>query len=273
MSFISQDDDGATQRGPQARPSNEHEEAADAAGSAARNADPDQGGTEPGSPENPLEISDPRALRALAHPGRLAILQHLVLAGPATATECAEVAGLSPSACSYHLRALARYGFVDEDPSGGQDRRHRPWRARVVAITVGSDPNRPEPVRAARRVLADSLRARSDEVRAEYESRESQYPAEWQRAAGTSQDVLHVTPDELEAAIAKVQQVLSEYRRLRPEDRPPDARRVHVMLDFTPWFAPLNPPNRPLGQPPEEPVHEFANDRKIGAGAPAREHL
>ncbi len=31
------------------------------------------------------------------------------------ATECAQVAGLSPSACSYHLRTLARYGFVEED--------------------------------------------------------------------------------------------------------------------------------------------------------------
>ena len=195
-------------------------------------------GAEPGTPENPLEITDPRALRALAHPARLAILQHLVLDGPATATECADVAGLSPSACSYHLRALARYGFVGEDPSGGQDRRHRPWRARVVAISVGSDPNRPQAFRTATRLLEQSLRARFDEMRSEYLSREFAYPGDWQRAAGSSQDVLHVTPAELEAATAKVQQVLSEYRRLLPEDRPPGARRVHVMLDFTPWFAP-----------------------------------
>ena len=203
----------------------------------AKSAEPDPN-AEPGSPENPLEISDPRALRALAHPARLSILQHLVLDGPATATECAEVAGLSPSACSYHLRALARYGFVDEDPSGGHDRRHRPWRARVVAITVGSDPGRPEAVKTASRLLVESVRARFDEVRAEYLDREHEYPGEWQRAAGSSQDVLHVTPEELEAATAKVQQVLSEYRRLRPEERPPGARRVHVMLDFTPWFIP-----------------------------------
>ncbi|MDR2984686.1 MAG: helix-turn-helix domain-containing protein, partial [Nocardiopsaceae bacterium] len=263
MSFISQDDDAGGQPGIQAGATNERQSAAQAEPASADPAtDPAEGGAEPGSPENPLEISDPRALRALAHPGRLAILQHLVLDGPATATECAEVAGLSPSACSYHLRALARYGFVDEDPSGGQDRRHRPWRARVVAITVGSDPNRPAPVKSASRLLADSLRVRFDEVRAEYESRESQYSAGWQRAAGTGQDVLHVTPGELEAVIEKVHQVLSEYRRLRREDRPSGARRVHVMLDFTPWFAPENPPNRPLGQLPEESPHESPNDRK-----------
>ena len=199
---------------------------------------PDSGEAEPGSQEKPVEISDPRALRALAHPARLVILQHLVLDGPATATECAEVAGLSPSACSYHLRALARYGFVDEDPAGGSDGRHRPWRARVVTITVGSDPNRPEAVKAASRLLVESVRASFDEVRADYLDRESQFPRQWQRAAGSSQDVLHVTPDELDEATARVRQILSEYRRLRPENRPPGARRVHVMLDFTPWFTP-----------------------------------
>ena len=62
-------------------------------------------------------ISDPQALRALAHTGRYAILERLQSRGPATATECADVAGLSPSACSYHLRLLAKYGFVEEDTS------------------------------------------------------------------------------------------------------------------------------------------------------------
>ena len=198
------------------------------------------GGSDPGpeSTDSPLEISDPRALRALAHPARLSILQHLVLDGPATATECAEVAGLSPSACSYHLRALARYGFVHEDPDGGQDGRHRPWRARMVAITVGSDPNRPEAVRSASRLLIESVRASFDEVLANFLDHESAYPAAWQRAAGLNQDVLHVTPGELDEIAAKVQQVLGAYRRLRPEDRPPGARRVHVMLEYTPWFNP-----------------------------------
>ena len=65
-------------------------------------------GIEPGMPGNPVELTDPRMMRALAHQGRIAIWTHLALHGPATATECAEIAGLSPSACSYHLRTLAR---------------------------------------------------------------------------------------------------------------------------------------------------------------------
>jgi DNA-binding transcriptional ArsR family regulator len=201
-------------------------------------ASPIESEPEPGSEEKPVEISDPRALRALAHPARLAILQHLVLDGPATATECAEVADLSPSACSYHLRALARYGFVDEDPAGGDDRRHRPWRARYVSITVGSDANRPAAVRAASRLLVESVQAQFDRVQADYLDREASYPPDWQDAAGTSQDVLHVTPDELEEIRVSIHGILARNRRLNRQDQPPGARRVQVMVNFTPWFTP-----------------------------------
>ena len=204
----------------------------------AESADPDSGEPASGSQEKPVEISDPRALRALAHPARLAILQHLVLDGPATATECAEVAGLSPSACSYHLRALERYGFVDEDPAGGADRRHRPWRARYVAITVGTDSSRPQAVQDASRLLVERVQAEFDKVRADYSSHEADYPLDWQRAAGSTLDVLHVTPAELEEISGGIREILARSRRLRPQDRPPGARRVHVMVDFTPWFTP-----------------------------------
>jgi hypothetical protein len=84
----------------------------------------------------------------------------------------------------------------------------------------------------------ESLQARFDEVRADYLDREAEYPPEWQLAAGSSQDVLHVTPAELEQIRDKIHQILAKSRRLRREDQPPGARRVHVMLDFTPWFAP-----------------------------------
>jgi DNA-binding transcriptional ArsR family regulator len=80
------------------------------------------------TPKRDLKLTDPRLMRALAHPARIAIWQYLGLEGPATATECAEVVGMSPSACSYHLRALAGYGFAEEDPASAADGRQRPWR-------------------------------------------------------------------------------------------------------------------------------------------------
>lgn len=189
--------------------------------------------------DKPVEISDPRALRALAHPARLTILEHLIIEGPGTATECAEVAGLSPSACSYHLRALAKHGFVEEDPAGGADGRQRPWRARMVAIKISSHGDRA--VAAAGRILEDSVRDRHREVRASYLDHEHEYPPEWQNAAGSNEDVLHVTPAELAHIQEQFFTMLTQYRRLGGRPRPEGARRVLVMLDFTPWFPP-DPP-------------------------------
>jgi len=192
----------------------------------------------PGSAEIPLQIDDPRMLRALAHPARIAILQHLALDGPATATECADVAGLSPSACSYHLRALARYGFVEEDPASATDGRHRPWRARIISLSYGGGPEEPPAVRAAGRLLTESFQARFEEVRAEYFDRETDFSPEWRRAAGIGQNVLHVTADELETLRSQLRELLLGYLRLDPADRPPGARRVHAMFDLVPWFDP-----------------------------------
>jgi DNA-binding transcriptional ArsR family regulator len=183
-------------------------------------------------------ITDPRAMRALAHPARIAILQHLVTVGPATATECAETAGLSPSACSYHLRALARHGFVEEDSDSAADGRHRPWRARGVAFSFSDDPDQPEAVNAAARLLAESVQARVEEVRHEYLDRQADYPPEWRAAACQHNDVLHVTPDEMTEVQARLRAVLSDYRRLDAADQPPGSRRVHAIFDLTPWFRP-----------------------------------
>ena len=67
--------------------------------------------------------------RALAHPARIAIVEHLNNTGAVvTATEAAALVDLSPSAISYHLRELAKYGLVEQAPSRG-DGRERVWRS------------------------------------------------------------------------------------------------------------------------------------------------
>jgi DNA-binding transcriptional ArsR family regulator len=191
----------------------------------------------PGTFENPLALKDPRKLRALAHPARIAILEHLAIEGPATATECAEVAGLSPSACSYHLRALARHGFVEEDLASAADGRQRPWRARVTAISFG-DPNEPSAVRAASRLLEETVRASIDEQRDRWVDRKTEYPLDWQDACGYNLDVLHVTADELRELRSELQELMARFRRLDRADRPEGARRVHALLELIPWFEP-----------------------------------
>jgi len=192
---------------------------------------------EPGLPGNPVKLTDPKMMRALAHQARIAIWTHLGLNGPATATECAEIAGLSPSACSYHLRTLARYGFVEEDPASAADGRERPWRARLLAFTMG-DPDEPAATQVARQLLAENMRASAEEVRARYVARQSEYPADWQAAAGEVFSVAHVTPQELNKLRADVMDVMAPYVRLDPAERPPGVLPVRVVLDLFPWFGP-----------------------------------
>src|SRR5580693_4404261 len=155
---------------------------------------------EPGMPGNPVKLTDPKMMRALAHPARIAIWTHIGLRGSVTATECAEVAGLSPSACSYHLRTLAKYGFIEEDRASAANGRERPWRARLLAFTLEDAPDSSP----ASRVLVENLRASSEEVRTRYLDRQSEYPADWQRASGETMSAAHVTPDELDELRTKV---------------------------------------------------------------------
>src|SRR3954454_11215348 len=83
--------------------------------------------------ETPLEpavqVTDVRALRALAHPLRNRLLGRLRLNGPATASQLGRTVGESSGSTSYRLRQLAGYGFVEEVEGQGTAR-ERWWRAR-----------------------------------------------------------------------------------------------------------------------------------------------
>lgn len=193
---------------------------------------------EPGTPGNPVVLSDPKMMRALAHQARIAIWSYLGLHGPATATQCAGIAGLSPSACSYHLRALARYGFVEEDRASAADGRQRPWRARLLAFSIEDGPGTPAVTQVASRLLVQSMRAAAEEGRAKYLARKAEYPAGWQAAPGETFSVAHVTPAELDQMRARVLEVMAPYIRLDPASRPAAARPVRIMLDMFPWFGP-----------------------------------
>src|ERR1700685_2468150 len=71
------------------------------------------------------EVTDPKTMRALTHPVRLALLEALALEGPLTATQAGELIGESPTTCSFHFRQLAKYGFVEEAGIGPAGQRQR----------------------------------------------------------------------------------------------------------------------------------------------------
>jgi predicted ArsR family transcriptional regulator len=189
-----------------------------------------------GIPGKSIKLTDPETMRALAHPARIVLWQHLMLEGPATATECAPVAGLSPSACSYHLRQLARYGFVEQDQAAAANGRERPWRAVVTSTTV-EDLDDPVAVMAAR-LLDYSLEERWQAVRSRYESSKQDYPAQWRRAAGGDRTVLYATADELAALREQIRELYRPLIRLAGQERPAGARPIQGAIDFMPLFGP-----------------------------------
>lgn len=178
----------------------------------------------------PRQITDPHELRALAHPVRLSLLETLAERGPQTATEAAEHVGESPSSCSWHLRQLARFGFVEETGEGRG--RRRPWRLTTHGLRFTVDGTQdPETVAAGRaleRLFADRYLDRA----ARGLSARPDMPAAWQRATGTSQFLLHVTPQELEELQEEVLAILTRYhdRIGDPAARPQGARSIEVLL-------------------------------------------
>ena len=82
-------------------------------------------------------LTDPRALRAYAHPVRMKLVGLLRTEGPLTATRAAELLGESSGTCSFHLRQLAKYGLVEE--AGGGTGREKPWRATTTSTELGRD--------------------------------------------------------------------------------------------------------------------------------------
>jgi DNA-binding transcriptional ArsR family regulator len=142
-------------------------------------------------------------MRALAHPTRLALLDHLHTVSQATATECAEFVSDSPSSCSYHLRALAKWGFVEEGERGPG--RERPWRAGAARIEFPSDG-------LEATVLRDELVGRQQQRVRDALRREHELPTRFRRATQTSSSTLELTPSELEELGARFEELLDAFR-------------------------------------------------------------
>jgi hypothetical protein len=109
---------------------------------------------------------------------------------------------------------------------------------RLLAFELEERPDTPAAGRVASRLLVENLRADSDETRARYLDRQSEYPADWQAASGGTLSVAHVTPEELDEMRLKIREVMDSYVRLDPAERSPGALPVRIMLDVFPWFGP-----------------------------------
>ena len=183
-------------------------------------------------PEGVVQLTDPRALRAVAHPTRLQLLGELRRLGPLTATQAGERVGASPAACSFHLRQLAKYGLVEE--AGGGRGRARPWQATAMGhewASRGPGGERDEASDLLTRVVAE----RWFEESLAWVERRATETAEWAEAAAFEDRLIYLTPAELEDLRGRVGELLEPYAR-RVNDsasRPPGARPVtYIQLGF-----------------------------------------
>lgn len=175
-----------------------------------------------------FHVRDSRTLKAVAHPLRMRLLGELRSHGPATATELAVRLGESSGSTSYHLRQLARYGFVEED-HGQRDRRERRWRA-IHRFTSWSDMETAATA-GGREAAAFLRRRRLENLTADVENLERErdlWSQAWAEAAGMSDLVVRLSPATVASLYERVSAMLLEAAERDRDD--PEARPVAVVL-------------------------------------------
>ena len=181
---------------------------------------------------DPVKITDPKAIRALAHPARLAVIEELYSGAELTATECAQLSGLTPSAMSYHLRSLEKAGIV-ERVEHARDGRERPWRAAGSHLQVESESGIAEAA-----ALATIVLSRLGEQFTAWLARRDEEPKEWKEASIVGSGRVWLRPDELEEVGAAIDKLIEHYRDRVGGNHPADARQVRFSIFAFPSDAP-----------------------------------
>ena len=165
-------------------------------------------------------ITDPRSMRALAHPTRIALLEALGREGPLTATKAAEILDDTPGNMSWHLQTLAKYGYVEE--SGEGRGRSRPWK--IVSAVRDFDTSSADPeISAAGDALESTMAERSYRRLREWWTLRRSHSHEWRRAAFAMESMTYLTPEELNQVGEELAVVIQRYggriadRSARPE--------------------------------------------------------
>lgn len=174
-----------------------------------------------------MELTDPLAMRALAHPLRLTLLRELSERGPATATQLAERASVSVPSASYHLKQLAKYGFVEdaEPPERGRD---RPWQARRPGVRWSAGSDRSADFVAASRLLRDRFTTHALASLHAYWQAEDRYSPAWREAAFVTADMAMMSPAEVQEFSERLRALVALFRDRPAGDRPPDAMPVRL---------------------------------------------
>lgn len=174
-----------------------------------------------------LRTTDPQRLRALAHPLRNELLGVLHTLGTATATRCAEETGESVASCSFHLRMLAKYGFIEPAERQG---REKPWRVTSRSLTASADFDDPASVHAMREVSALVLEREAQRVR-DWIRRTDVEPQEWVEASTLATSSFWATAEEMAEVSASLAGLTHRFKNRwdDPAHRPAGARLVRLL--------------------------------------------
>jgi len=173
------------------------------------------------------EITDPKAMRALAHPVRLAILDAMRNEGELTATRAADLLKQSPGNMSWHLQMLAKYGFIVEVE--GAKGRSRPWKIAPGANRFSVSEAVPGSTDAIEHLVITVL-DRSFEQLQEWWRQHKDFGDAWFDVSFVKEDTSFLTPAELAEINDQMQQLLSRYdERSDPAERPAEALPVHMV--------------------------------------------
>ena len=206
-----------------------------------------------------MRITDPTVMRALAHPVRMALIELFAVHPTLTATQASEALGESPANCAFHLRTLAKYGFVEE--AGGGRGRERPWKASKKSLRIRLDSSELDSEQAQvaagalEQVWHDRLLARIRDVFAN-----RRWSTEWEDAAGSSTTMAFLTPKELQTVQDEISTILARHwdeRRRDPAQRPAGALPVEIVSFAYPrqdLAAPLPTDDNDDNDAPGEPA-------------------
>ena len=183
------------------------------------------------SNEHRVRQLDPHSLRELAHPLRIKLLRSLRQYGPATASQLAARLGESSGATSYHLRQLAEYGFVEDDPKRGTGR-ERWWKSAYGSVRVDSASgllNHDDPeVRGALNLFLHEIAGNHTLEQATFRGTFHEWSDEWRGAADMSDFTLRLTPQQVRELTGQLHDLIENYRGISEEAEEAETVRIHL---------------------------------------------
>jgi DNA-binding transcriptional ArsR family regulator len=175
------------------------------------------------------------ALKALAHPLRVQIIEALSTYGSFTASGLAERLGESSGATSYHLRQLEKHGFVHEVDGKGTTR-ERWWERVPGGLNIGSDAaSETQAGRSAATMIFRQIRYNQEQLLNDFIDRATDEMAkEWLDGATITTMSANLTPTQLKHFTTEYMKLAEKYIVRNEHQKVPGSRPVQVNFQAFP---------------------------------------